>query len=101
MRRDKRAGIRVEFRDGYAARISARDGSWQRRCFVADISQTGARLVIEGTLAGLDLADFYLLLSRTGNAHRRCRKVWAKDDQIGISFVQTPQPASSRHLRSL
>jgi hypothetical protein len=40
-----------------------------------DVSQTGARLLIEGSLEGLDLKEFFLLLSSTGLAYRRCELV--------------------------
>ena len=40
-----------------------------------DVSQSGARLLIEGSLEGLDLKEFFLLLSSTGLAYRRCKLV--------------------------
>jgi hypothetical protein len=56
-----------------------------------DVSQTGARLSVEGSLEGLDLKEFFLLLSSTGLAYRRCRMVRLAGDQIGVAFLkQTP-----------
>jgi hypothetical protein len=52
-----------------------------------DVSQTGARLCIEGSFEGLDLKEFFLLLSSTGLAFRRCRMVRVEGDQIGIQFL--------------
>jgi hypothetical protein len=40
-----------------------------------DVSQTGARLCVEVSYEGLDLKEFFLLLSSTGLAYRRCRMV--------------------------
>jgi len=52
-----------------------------------DVSQTGARLLIEGSLEGLDLKEFFLLLSATGLAYRRCQLVRVAGDQIGVVFL--------------
>ncbi len=63
------------------------DGTWRRDCVMIDVSQTGARLLIEGSLEGLDLKEFFLLLSSTGLAYRRCQLVRVDGDQIGIQFL--------------
>jgi PilZ domain len=52
-----------------------------------DVSQTGARLCVEGPFEGLDLKEFFLLLSSTGLAYRRCRLVRVSGDQIGVEFL--------------
>ena len=66
------------------------DGTWRRYCMMIDVSQTGARLLIEGSLEGLDLKEFFLLLSSTGLACRRCRLVRVAGDQIGVEFLARP-----------
>jgi hypothetical protein len=38
------------------------DGTWRRKCKIIDVSQTGARLHIEGYLEGLDLKELFFLL---------------------------------------
>ena len=63
------------------------DGTWRRDCIMIDVSQTGARLCIEGSFEGLDLKEFFLLLSSTGLAYRRCRMVRVAGDQIGVEFL--------------
>jgi hypothetical protein len=51
---------------------------------IADISETGARLVLEGDF---DLPDrFVLLLTRTGEARRSCRLVWRDGLTVGVQF---------------
>lgn len=80
---------RVHFEFGYTAAIMAIDGTWQRRCMIEDISKTGARLTIEGSLENLKLDEFFLVLSRSGQAHRRCQLVWLKGDSIGLRFLQS------------
>jgi hypothetical protein len=83
-----RKSERVDFERGIQVHIMGIDGTWRRECTMIDVSQTGARLCIEGTLEGLDLKEFFLLLSSTGLAYRRCKIVRIAGDQIGIEFLK-------------
>jgi hypothetical protein len=78
---------RVDFERGIRAYIVGTDGTWRRDCMMVDVSQTGARLCVEGSLEGLDLKEFFLLLSLTGLAYRRCNLVRVAGDQIGVQFL--------------
>ncbi|MGO9356234.1 MAG: PilZ domain-containing protein [Xanthobacteraceae bacterium] len=82
-----RKSERVDFERGIHVHIMGIDGTWRRHCIMIDVSQTGARLRIEGSLEGLDLREFFLLLSSTGLAYRRCKLVRVDGDQIGITFL--------------
>jgi hypothetical protein len=42
---------------------------------------------IEGSLEGLDLREFFLLLSSTGLAYRRCQLVRVDGDALGVEFL--------------
>ncbi|WP_342635016.1 PilZ domain-containing protein [Rhodoplanes roseus] len=102
MRFENRADYRVEFRDGYAARMIGIDGTWQRRCFILDVSQNGAKLQVEGDIETLNLDEFFLIFSNFGTAHRRCQKAWLNGDQIGTRFLRIiakPRRASSSARR--
>ncbi|HLN36892.1 MAG TPA: PilZ domain-containing protein [Xanthobacteraceae bacterium] len=58
-------------------------------CAIADISQTGARLVLENEC---ELPErFILLLTRGGEARRHCRLVWRDGLAAGVEF---PTPHS-------
>jgi PilZ domain len=83
---DRKSG-RVDFERGIPVHMMGIDGTWRRDCMMIDVSQTGARLVIEGSLEGLDLKEFFLLLSSTGLAYRRCKLVRVAGDQIGVAFL--------------
>jgi PilZ domain len=83
---DRKSG-RVNFDRGIHAYIMGIDGTWRRDCIMIDVSQTGARLCIEGSIEGLDLKEFFLLLSSTGLAFRRCQLVRVAGDQIGVKFL--------------
>ena len=82
-----RKSERVDFDRGVPVYMMGIDGTWRRNCMMIDVSQTGARLLIEGSLEGLDLKEFFLLLSSTGLAYRRCRLVRVAGDQIGVEFL--------------
>lgn len=81
-----RKSQRVDFERGIHTYIMGIDGTWRRDCMMLDVSQTGARLCVEGSLEGLDLKEFFLLLSSTGLAYRRCKMVRVAGDQIGVQF---------------
>jgi hypothetical protein len=83
---DRKSG-RVDFERGIPVYMMGIDGTWRRDCTMIDVSQTGARLLIEGSLEGLDLKEFFLLLSATGLAYRRCQLVRVAGDQIGVVFL--------------
>ena len=68
-----RKSERVDFNRGIPVYMMGIDGTWRRDCMMIDVSQTDARLFIEGSLEGLELKEFFLLLSSTGLAYRRCR----------------------------
>jgi hypothetical protein len=83
-----RKSERVDFERGVHVFIMGIDGTWRRECMMIDVSQTGARLRIEsGSFEGLDLKEFFLLLSSTGLAFRRCQLVRLAGDQIGVRFL--------------
>jgi hypothetical protein len=86
---------RVDFEHGIQVYMMGIDGTWRRDCLMVDVSQTGARLSVEGSLQGLDLKEFFLLLSSTGLAYRRCRMIRLAGDQIGVEFVK-PGKTTSR-----
>lgn len=83
---DRKSG-RVDFERGIPVYMMGIDGTWRRDCMMTDVSQTGARLLVEGSLEGLDLKEFFLLLSSTGLAYRRCQLVRVAGDQIGVAFL--------------
>ncbi len=89
MATERRKGERVTFERGIPAHMMGIDGTWRRDCTMEDISETGAKLTIEGSVEGLHLKEFFLLLSSTGLAYRRCELAWVNGDQIGVNFLKT------------
>jgi PilZ domain len=85
---ERRNGERVTFERGISALMMGIDGTWRRDCVMEDVSETGAKLTIEGSVQGLHLKEFFLLLSSTGLAYRRCELSWVNGDQIGVDFLK-------------
>ena len=86
---ETKAPDRVTFSRGYGVCIMGIDGTWRRDCLLNAISDTDAILTVEGSIQGLNLKEFFLLLSSTGLAYRRCELAWVNGDQIGVNFLKT------------
>jgi hypothetical protein len=84
----RRKGDRVAFERGINAHMMGIDGTWRRDCIMEDVSETGARLTVVGNIEGLNLKEFFLLLSSTGLAYRRCELAWVNGDQVGATFLK-------------
>lgn len=97
---ERRNFDRVQLGRGYTARIMAIDGTWQRECRIGDVSETGAKLTIRGSVSGIDIREFFLVLSATGNAHRRCERIWLQGDEIGVRFLRDQPTHGSRRKRA-
>ncbi len=79
---------RVTFSRGYDVCIMAIDGTWRRDCTLNAISDTDAILTVEGSIQGLNLKEFFLLLSSTGLAYRRCELVRVNGAEMDIQFLR-------------
>ena len=47
---EQRKAHRIVFERGFAANMMAIDGTWQRPCTMEDVSDTGARLAVDGSV---------------------------------------------------
>ena len=79
---------RVTFSRGYDVCIMGIDGTWRRDCFLNAISDTDAILTVEGSIQGLNLKEFFLLLSSTGLAYRRCELVRVNGTEMDVQFLK-------------
>jgi hypothetical protein len=64
------------------------DGTWRRDCLLNAISDNEAVLTVEGSIQGLNLKEFFLLLSSTGLAYRRCELVRVNGTEIDVQFLK-------------
>jgi hypothetical protein len=85
---DKKALERVEFGRGHDVCIMAIDGTWRRDCLLNAVSDNDAVLTVEGSIQGLNLKEFFLLLSSIGLAYRRCELVRVNGTEMDIQFLK-------------
>lgn len=78
---------RVQFQHEHAVNLMAVDGTWRRACILKDVSSTGARVEVDGSTDVLTSREFFLVLSSTGLAFRRCQLVWINGATVGVQFV--------------
>jgi PilZ domain-containing protein len=90
---ERRGGKRVIFEHPVSAQLMAIDGTWRRECSIYDISDDGAKLAVGSSIEGLQLTEFFLVLSSTGLAYRHCRLAWVNGDQIGVMFQKRTRKA--------
>jgi hypothetical protein len=83
-----KAPERVAFSRGYAVCMMGIDGTWRRDCVLWAISEIDAILTVQGSIEGLNLKEFFLLLSSTGLAYRRCELVRVNGTEINIQFLK-------------
>ena len=84
----ERKGTRVSFERAIDALMISIDGTWRRKCQLADVSVSGAKLIVSGSTEGLNLKEFFLLLTPTGVAFRRCELVRVNGAEIGVRFLK-------------
>jgi hypothetical protein len=99
MATERLKGERVVFERGFPAHMMGIDGTWRRACIMEDISETGAKLTVESSVEGLNLKEFFLLLSSTGLAYRRCELSWVNGDQIGVNFLKPSDKKNKKAQR--
>jgi hypothetical protein len=87
MATEHRGSERVVFSKGFDVNMMAIDGTWRRACILKDVSQSGARLIMQDTIERLNLKEFFLVLSSSGLAYRRCELAWVNGDEIGVKFL--------------
>jgi hypothetical protein len=88
MRDEVKGPERVTFSRGYGVCIMGIDGTWRRNCLLNAISDNDAILTVDGSIQGLNLKEFFLLLSSTGLAYRRCELVRVNGAEIDVQFLK-------------
>lgn len=83
------------FGRGFNVWIMGIDGTWRRSCVLKGISASDAELELEGSIEGLNLKEFFLLLSSTGLAYRRCELVRVNGTEIQVRFLKTKNKATA------
>ncbi|HEV2154970.1 PilZ domain-containing protein [Bradyrhizobium sp.] len=87
MRFDGRKASRVKMDHRQPVNLMGSDGTWRRSCVLLDVSNSGAKIEVEGTLDVLQAKEFFMVLSSTGLAYRRCELVWIDGTTAGVHFI--------------
>ena len=87
MRGESRRAPRVRLEHRYPVNLLGVDGTWRRACFLLDVSDTGAKIEVEGSTEVLKAREFFLVLSTTGLAYRHCELIWIDGSMAGVRFV--------------
>lgn len=93
---ENRKANRVQFEHKHPVNLMAVDGTWRRSCVLLDVSQSGAKLEVDGSPDVLRAREFFLLLSSTGLAFRRCELVWVDGTQVGVKFTAMDKHKKAR-----
>lgn len=107
MKFDGRKASRVRMDHRQAVNLMGSDGTWRRSCVLLDVSDTGAKIEVEGSVDVLKAKEFFMLLSSTGLAYRRCELVWIDGTIAGVHFIQADgkkapkRPATEPHRNRL
>ena len=101
MRGENRKALRVQIEHSHPVNLMGVDGTWRRSCVILDISDTGAKLEVEGPVNVLQAREFFLLLSSTGLAFRRCELVWTDGAQVGVRFVEKAPDKKAKRENSI
>lgn len=78
---------RITFERPLSAHMMAIDGTWRRSCVVKEVTESGAVLLVEASIEGLALKEFFLLLSSTGLAYRRCELDRVNGGELAVNFL--------------
>ncbi len=89
----------VTFGRGHNVWIMGIDGTWRRSCVLNAISATEAQLTLDGSIEGVNLKEFFLLLSSTGLAYRRCELVRVNGADIDIRFLKV-KGGKGKHVKA-
>jgi hypothetical protein len=95
-----RKAERVRLDHKYPVNLVGVDGTWRRKCVLLDVSATGARIEVDGTVDVLKAREFFLVLSSTGLAFRRCELVRVDGAEVGVRFIEEKSRRGRAVLRA-
>ena len=99
MNRENRQKSRIRFEQRHLVNLMAVDGTWRLSCVLLDVSESGAKLELDGSANMLQGKEFFLVLSSTGLAFRKCELVWIDGAEVGVRFIAHKRPRTmSKHV---
>ena len=101
MAAEKRQVKRVVFARGIPLRIIALDGTSYQEVMLLDISDEGARLSVDRALVPSMTKEFFLVLTSSASAYRRCVVIWINGTHVGCGFKGRRRAQTSLRARPL
>ncbi len=87
---NKRITKRVVLDQDFNSALIGIDGTWQTRCRIENISDSGARIkVFQPIGTRMRNEEFFLVVTGDAKVRRRSKLVWAKSTVAGVTFVAT------------
>jgi hypothetical protein len=79
---------RIHFDPPRDVAVMSTDGKWSAEAVLLEISATEAR--IRSPILRPELPELFLMLTRFGNnpVFRRCKRVWARGSEMGLTFAE-------------
>jgi hypothetical protein len=90
---------RIRFEGGIDVMLIGIDGTWRRPATLMDISASGARVILHQSMTGLNMKEFFLLLTPSGSTFRRCEMVRVNGEELGVRFLAPPQSRGRKARR--
>jgi hypothetical protein len=90
---------RIRFEGGIDVMLIGIDGTWRRPATLVDISASGACVILHQSMAGLNIKEFFLLLTPSGSTYRRCEMVRVNGEELGVRFLAPPKSHGQKAQR--
>lgn len=85
MKFDGRKAARVRMDHKQPVNLMGSDGTWRRSCVLLDVSQTGAKVEVEGTLDVLQAKEFFMASTLVASRRSACSKNGRACDRVAGS----------------
>ena len=79
------------------ATLRGADGSVIATCTMSDISDGGARVLLDPSVRLPE--TFSLWLRANGSVYRECKVAWRAEDVLGVEFQRVPDARSTSYLQ--
>jgi hypothetical protein len=76
-----------------AAIAASNDRRLTTACAVRDVSTTGARLRVEGSV---NVPDTFELIIETDGLEANCQVMWRKANEVGVKFLSAPRIVAAK-----
>src|ERR1700674_595133 len=76
--------------------VASNDRHLTMNCTVRDVSDTGARLKVEGSLS---VPDTFELIIEVDGLEANCEVVWRSTNEVGVRFLGAPRKVTAKRVQ--